>query len=487
MLSRSAGVGHSATSASSSSSMRVRANVSNGDDAISVASSAVVGFVVPEGRYNPFITQNLRKVRTTKSGKFSLDYCVGNRLAKIETYKSRLESLSGCATYFTTAADPSKNMITIVADDVEQMVAGINAVSSINERLKVHGKSMVTVDVPIPTFQNILPVFNAVECVTTFETPVVTYSIGTGKISISGPEDQVAISTQKLTAAIGAIPAPITKTNGKTNGKGSRQGAKSAAVILPKSVSEVESKVESKVDEEELATRRRFVERYLQMEEAENALFDVADDSGCAGVNAITDAEPELSVSELNRMTKPPSKAESMRMKASGGGSHRRAKLYDYEIEEGQIYAVITRLDGGNKVGMKVISIDDDLYQTECRGRISGAMSKRSSAKSGKKIKSSNRIAIGQVVIASKRDFEDKWIDVVQKVPDDVIGSLIKSKVIPRSYFDNPFAEYGSSSAGVSSGKSRVDDACGFYFSRDGESEEDGDGSYDSDIDFDRL
>ncbi len=110
---KSADACHSAASARSSALDGSRVSQSHGN-ASSVASPSV-GSIVPKGQHSPFIIQNLKKVRSTKSGKLSLDVGVGTRIAAIQRHESKLREMSGCAFYFDVNIDASKSHITIVA------------------------------------------------------------------------------------------------------------------------------------------------------------------------------------------------------------------------------------------------------------------------------------------------------------------------------------------------------------------------------------
>jgi len=473
----SAGTGLSAVSARSSALTGIRAPPSQNDDASSVSSS--VGFVVPVGRYNPFITQNLRNLRNTKSGKLSLNICVGSRLAAIERYKSKLSEVSRCALYFNPEEESAKNYITIIADNIDRMVTGIDTISNINTRLKTHGVAMETRVIPLPKISNILPVITLTESVTTHETPLVSCSLGHDSIRVTGPTSQLDAVMATLNQGIELL-APKPKHIPSKPASVSTSVSASAKPLAIFNLAEKEdsTKVSTKVSSIDAYTRA-----YIQRMEREAELEADAEDSDDLITSTATATTSDICEDDTvpakmsNRMVKPPSKAESARMKAASCGVIRKSNISDYDVDEDQVYCVITKLDGGNKVVVKVISKDDVLFKTECRARISGSMTRRGNkAGKGKKLRSSNHIATGQVVIASKRDFDAKWLDVIKKVPDDIVQRLIRGGQIPMSYYDNPY------------GKNETYDEendCGFVFSN-GDGEDVSDGGYDE-IDFDSL
>lgn len=465
---KSAAPCHSAGSARSIARNGNRAPHVHENDAESFASSSA-SCVVSQNQYNPFITQNLAKIRKTKSGKLSLNYCVGSRLSTIQQYEDRMYADSGCAFYFNPEADTSKNSITIIADNEETMVAGINTLTNINNRLKTHGVTMETREIPISNISNVLPLLSAASSLTTYETPLVSCHFGRDVVRITAPVTDIDAAVSTMSASIMTL-MPKPKTSTKT--VSAKPLISLSAVSGPslKSVGSVES-VESK--QSLSAFNKAYIERMEAVFDAEADSFDLT-----TGTIVSDEVETTPSLYEMNRSVKPPSKAETARLKASGGGGSLRTKFADYVAEEGQIYSVVTKLDGGNKVAVKIISKDDDMFGSECKARISGSMSRRGNkAGKGKKLKSHNYIAVGQVVIASKRDFETdtKWLDIIKKVPDDVVSDLVRTNLIPKNYYQNPYGDYN--------GDGEDDESdCGFFF---GEANDDA--SCEDEFDFDTL
>jgi hypothetical protein len=458
----------SAVPVNSSARNGIRVQRNHDDDVASVMSSSA-SVVTSNGEHTPFITQNLNKVRQTKSGKLSLDFCVGNRLAAIQRYESKLSSVSGCGLYFNANPDSTKNNVTIIANDIEHMVDGINTIANINNRLKTHGITMETVEIPLPKIKNILPVIELMESVTTFETPLVSSSIGRNMIVITGPTTQIADVVTSLTASIEKL-CPKSKVVQSKAGVNSANSANSA-----KTHNVVNLTKDSKFDETPRSYSLPIVDADADNDTYvidDTATDDIDADSGSDAGSDIDDVDNELITdSELpirlsNHLVKPPSKADTARVKASGGrsggSSAKSSKMSEYEADVEQIYCVIQSVDGGNKVTVKVISKDDELFNTKSNARISGSMSRRGNkAGKGKNLKANNRIAPGQVVLASKRDFETKWLDIIKKVPDDIVQSLIYNNLIPKSYYENPFG----AGNGTISGYGDDNNDYGFEFS----------------------
>ena len=478
---KSTGTCLSAVSVNSSARNGIRVQKNHDDDVTSVTSSSA-SVVTSNGEHTPFITQNLNKVRQTKSGKLSLDFCVGNRLAAIQRYESKLSSVSGCGLYFNDNSNPTKNNITIVANDIEHMVDGINTIANINNRLKTHGLIMETIKIPLPKIKNILPVIELIESITTYETPLVSCSIGHNLVVITGPSSQIADVVTSLTASIELIYPKPKIAQSKADSVSISTKAVSTKAVSTKAVStKAMSTTDSKIDD----FTRDYIRRMNKDIESSivpiNIISQIIESNkNCDEVDSDIEIDDELDDkvdpeigdeinSEIpirlsNHSVKPPSKADTARIKASGGrsggSSSKLYKMSEYEADVDQIYCVIQKVDGGNKVMVKVISKDDELFNTEYKARISGSMSRRGNkAGKGKNLKSNNRIATGQVVLASKRDFDTKWLDIIKKVPDDIVQSLIYNSQIPKSYYENPF--------GVGNGycDGNDDDDCGFEFS----------------------
>ena len=449
---KSTGTCLSAVPVNSSARNGIRVQKNHDDDVDASVISSSVSVVTSNGEHTPFITQNLNKVRQTKSGKLSLDFCVGNRLAAIQRYESKLSSVSGCGLYFNDNPDSTKNNVTIIANDIEHMINGINTIANINNRLKTHGLIMETIEIPLPKIKNILPVIELMESVTTFETPLVSASIGRNLIVITGPSSQIANVVANLTTRLELLVPRVTeKTIEKTIEK--------------------TTTTDSKIDDFTRSYIRRMNED-IDVSVSSNLQFDVISSDVIEDEvsNEIgNEIESELPIWLSNRSVKPPSKADTARVKASGGRSGgtstKSSKISEYEAETDQNYCVILKVDGGNKVMVKVISKADELFNTEYKARISGSMSRRGNkAGKGKNLKANNRIAPGQVVLASKRDFDNKWLDIIKKVPDDIVQILIHNNLIPKSYYENPFGVGNGTISAYGDGDDDNDN-CGFYFS----------------------
>jgi hypothetical protein len=507
---KSTGTCLSAVPVNSSARNGIRVQRNHDDDVASVMSSSV-GVVTSNDEHTPFITQNLNKVRQTKSGKLSLDFCVGNRLAAIQRYESKLSSVSGCGLYFNANPDPTKNNVTIIANDIEHMVDGINTIANINNRLKTHGIAMETVEIPLPKIKNILPVIELMQSVTTFETPLVSCNIGRNLIVIIGPSTQIADVVTSLTASIEKLcpKSKVVQKAGATsaNSANSANSTKTHNVVnltkdskfdvTPRSYSlpivDADANTDTDVIDDAAAAAAAAADD-IDDADSEDDVFTEYDGYG-AGSNTEVITDSELPIRLSNHLVKPPSKADTARVKASGGrsggSSAKRSKMSEYEADVNQIYCVIQTVDGGNKVIVKVISKDDELFNTKSNARISGSMSRRGNkAGKGKNLKANNRIAPGQVVLASKRDFETKWLDIIKKVPDDIVQSLIHNNLIPKSYYENPF---GAGNGTISGYGDDDNNDYGFEFSN---STNDSGGlsgnvstnkSVDFDIDFDTI
>jgi hypothetical protein len=455
----------SAVSVNSSARNGIRVTKNHDDDVASVTSSSA-SVIQLNSEYTPFIEQNLKKVIQTKSGKLSLKFCVGNRLAAIQRYESKLSVVSGCGLYFDADSDPKKNTITIVANDTEHMVNGINTIASMNGRLKTHGVVMETIEIPLPLskIKNIIPVIELMESLTTFETPLVRCSIGPNLIVINGPSTQITDVVDNLIARLDKLVPKQTNVQSKTATAKStaKEKAKATAkekAMVPEPESTTDSVTESKIDDFTRAYIRRMNEENEETYDAESSSLPID------GIGS-DEVEDEVPIRSYNRSVKPPSKADTARVKASGGRSSvssvKRFDMSEYEAEDDQIYCVIIKIYGGPRVSLKVISKEDELFNSEVMGHIRRTMTRRGNkAGKGKNLKSHNRLAPGDVVLASKRDFvtNAKVLDIFQKVPDDFVQTLVHNNLIPKSYYENPF--------GVNSGYGYDDDNddCGFVFS----------------------
>jgi len=350
--------------------------------------------------------------------------------------------------------------VTFVTNDVDSMMLTISLVGRFNQNLKeVKGESKT--EVVFPTHSRDLGQLWGVQdqIDATFECPRVSYNMSGGKITLSGPATQVAIAAEYFQRFGKSLISHPSSSAQKSKPKKS----KTVVDLGFGSDSEYKSSTKAAVSKAIIAESESEYKAVVPNDGSVDGLVDGSAD----GSESESEDEPK-SLAYTNRMVRPPSKAETARMKKAASSGAKRSNYDDYSATEDQAYAIITQLYGGSRVGMRIISIGDDKYNTIMTGRISGAMSRRNKEK---KIRGANRLAANDVVVVAKREFGDIY-DIIYKVPEDGIRVLIRKGEISRDYQSAPTAEKTSNGFTFSAHKKELYDDCPFEFADEDDEDE---------------
>jgi translation initiation factor IF-1 len=86
---------------------------------------------------------------------------------------------------------------------------------------------------------------------------------------------------------------------------------------------------------------------------------------------------------------------------------------------------------GNSRAEVKIISQDDELTDSSVIGRFSSNVTRRN--KSNKRCRM-NRLEVGDLVIVSKRDFDEKKVDIIDRVNDTVARMLVRKNIIDGNF-----------------------------------------------------
>ena len=143
----------------------------------------------------------------------------------------------------------------------------------------------------------------------------------------------------------------------------------------------------------------------------------------------------ELEVEQPEKMdnyqVKPPSKLSHFK---KGSKSSEKTKMFseaDLYLDEEQAYGCIIKMYGNSRAEVKIISQDDELTDSSVIGRFSSNVTRRN--KSNKRCRM-NRLEVGDLVIVSKRDFDEKKVDIIDRVNDTVARMLVRKNIIDGNF-----------------------------------------------------
>jgi hypothetical protein len=391
--------------------------------------------VVPNGLLSQYLTKKLNADGyINRAGKYCYDLSVGNRIEKFEKLQKSIEDITNSKLFIKRSETVSNNIVSIININLTGLAEAVDYIVSLNDKMKLKSDKTEKIILETRRIDLVFPMIDNLE--QNIDYPTIEAHLEGNQIVISGQSDQVdkAVNDfQQHYIRVFGLPSKQHKTK----------------VSSPKTVIAVSSIAELPTDEP-LDIRKSRMETIVQQYGCQEALEDKA-------VNDDSDSDSnsnELNVRDSNRQVRPPSKNDiSKRIKRSGGRVKRNNQA-DYYADSEQLYAVVTDIYGGNRAKVEIISLDDDLFRSSIIGRISGSMSRRS--KRDNKVRSSNRLDKGSIVVVSKRDFQENIVDIIKKVPEDVIKGLIRDKEIPSNYFIDPLSDILASDSD--------DMNCGFDF-----------------------
>jgi translation initiation factor IF-1 len=358
--------------------------------------------VIPEGLYNKFITQQLKQAYTNSFGEYAYGFIVGNRIGQYEKFINKLRADTNCKIFIQL----DEKKINIVSSDIDKLAKAIDYIANINNLMKTNGVAIVkeTVEIKIKNVTMIFDIIN--ECIT-LECPAVTVKVNTSSVDFSGPSQQVRIAV-----------------DGFNKIYSSRFGVK-------KEKEREEKKMEVTINLIEMTPEyREHLKQFIQHIDQNIEIIDpdeYIDENG----DLIFELEVEQPEKMDNYQVKPPSKLSHFK---KGSKSSEKTKMFseaDLYLDEEQAYGCIIKMYGNSRAEVKIISQDDELTDSSVIGRFSSNVTRRN--KSNKRCRM-NRLEVGDLVIVSKRDFDEKKVDIIDRVNDTVARMLVRKNIIDGNF-----------------------------------------------------
>ena len=361
--------------------------------------------VIPEGLYNKFITQQLKQSYINSFGEYAYGFVVGNRISQYEKFINKMRADTNCKMFIQL----DEKKINIVSSDIDKLAKAIDYVSNINNLMKIHGVATIkeTIEIKIKNVNVVFDIVN--ECITV-ECPGVTVKVNSNSVDFFGPIQQVRIAVD-----------------------GFNKIYSSRFTVTNKKEEKEDKKTETAINLIEMTSEyREHLKRFIQHIDQNIEIIDpdeYIDENG----ELIFDLEDEQPEKMDNYQIKPPSKLSHFK-KGSGSSEKTKGKIIseaDLYLDEEQAYGCIIKMYGNSRAEVKIISLDDDLSNRSLVGRFSSNITRRS--KSNKRCRM-NRLEVGDLVIISKRDFDDNKVDIIDKVNDTVVRMLIRKNIIDNNY-----------------------------------------------------
>ena len=357
--------------------------------------------VIPEGLYNKFITQQLKQSYINSFGENAYGFIVGNRIDQYEKFINRMRADTNCKLFIQL----DEKKINIVSSDIDKLAKAIDYVSNINNLMKTHGVASIkeTIEIKIKNVNVIFDIIN--ECIT-LECPGVNVKVNSNSVDFSGPSQQVKIAVDGFNKIY----------NSRFNVKKEEKENKKTDPVI--NLVEMTSEY------------REHLKRLIQHIDQNIEIIDpdeYIDENG----ELIFDIEDEQPEKMDNYQVKPPSKLSHFK---KGSGSSEKSKMIseaDLYLDEEQAYGCIIKMYGNSRAEVKIISLDDELTNKSLVGRFSSNVTRRN--KSNKRCRM-NRLEVGDLVIISKRDFDDNKVDIIDKVNDTVVRMLVRKNIIDGNY-----------------------------------------------------
>ena len=103
----------------------------------------------------------------------------------------------------------------------------------------------------------------------------------------------------------------------------------------------------------------------------------------------------------------------------------------DLYLDEEQAYGCIIKMYGNSRAEVKIISLDDEMSDKSVIGRFSSNVTRRS--RTNKRCRM-NRLEVGDLVIISKRDFDENKVDIIDRVNDTISRMLVRKNIVDGNY-----------------------------------------------------
>ena len=365
---------------------------------------------VPKGTYNNFITQQLKQAYNNSFGEYAYGFIVGSRIAQYEKFIHKMKMDTGCKMFIQL----DEKKINIVSSNIDILAKAIDYLANINNLMKTHGVAIVkeTVDFNV---KNVNVIFDIVDECITLKCPGVAVKVNRSSVDFSGPSQQVRIAVDDF--------------NKIYNG---RFGIKTEKEKVDK-VEKVSKKMDSTINIIEMTPEyREHLKNFIQHIDQNIEIIDpdeYIDENG----EIIYELDIEQPEKMDNYQVKAPSKISHFK-KGSGSSEKSKSRMIseaDLYLDEEQAYGCIVKMYGNSRAEVKIISLDDEMSDKSVIGRFSSNVTRRS--RTNKRCRM-NRLEVGDLVIISKRDFDENKVDIIDRVNDTISRMLVRKNIVDGNY-----------------------------------------------------
>ena len=356
---------------------------------------------VPKGTYNNFITQQLKQAYINSFGEYAYGFIVGARISQYEKFINKMRIDTGCKMFIQL----DEKKINIVSSEIDKLAKAIDYVANVNNLMKTHGVVIISESVEFKA-KNVNVIFDIVDECITLECPGVTMKVNKSSVVFSGSSQQVRIAVDKFNRIYSSRFGVKQTERKEDTGKG-----------------------KGKEDNCEMTSEyREHLKRLIQNIDQD---IEIIDPDQYIDENGELEVEQHEYEKMDNYQVKPPSKLSHFK---KGSGSSNKSKMVseaELYLDEEQAYGCIIKMYGNSRAEVKIVSLDDELSNESVIGRFSNNVTRRS--KSNKRCRM-NRLEVGDLVIISKRDFDEKKVDIIDKVNDTVVRMLVRKNIVDGNY-----------------------------------------------------
>jgi translation initiation factor IF-1 len=348
----------------------------------------------------------LKQAYTNSFGEYAYGFIVGNRISQYEKFINKMKAETNCKIFIQL----DEKKINIVSSDIDKLAKAIEYLANVNNLMKTHGVAIVKETVEF-NVKNVIVIFDIVDECITLECPGVAVKVNRSSVDFSGSSQQVRIAVDvfnKIYSSKFGVKTEKEKDKEK-------EGKKMEVTI---NIIEMTSEY------------REHLKQLIQHIDQEIEIIDpneYIDENG----ELIYEIEVEQPEKMDNYQVKPPSKTPYFK---KGSGTSEKRKMIsesDLFLDEEQAYGCIVKMYGNSRAEVKIISLDDELTNKSVIGRFSSNVTRRN--KTNKRCRM-NRLAVGDLVIISKRDFDENKVDIIDKVNDTVVRMLVRKNIVDGNY-----------------------------------------------------
>jgi translation initiation factor IF-1 len=348
----------------------------------------------------------LKQAYTNSFGEYAYGFIVGNRISQYEKFINKMKAETNCKMFIQL----DEKKINIVSSDIDKLAKAIEYLANVNNLMKTHGVAIVKETVEF-NVKNVNVIFDIVDECITLECPGVAVKVNRSSVDFSGPSQQVRIAVDvfnKIYSSKFGVKTEKEKDKEK-------EGKKMEVTI---NIIEMTSEYR-----EHLKQLIQYIDQDIEIIDPNEYI----DENG----ELIYEIEVEQPEKMDNYQVKPPSKIPYFK---KGSGTSEKRKMIsesDLFLDEEQAYGCIVKMYGNSRAEVKIISLDDELTNKSVIGRFSSNVTRRN--KTNKRCRM-NRLEVGDLVIISKRDFDENKVDIIDKVNDTVVRMLVRKNIVDGNY-----------------------------------------------------